>query len=333
MFLVERPLLILSENIFVHPLYYLLIIVYILGSKASKQASVNWSGSLSCKRCFRRFDKRNETSLYLHEQTCSGPGKPEISMPCQGEKVRFSRYERCYRKRFVAFFDVETYHTELPDLCQECEHDFSLADNESARKQIIEQCATKNHIQISRSGCKKCELFAASRMRAISEACRFNCSVPERWLHQDCNDKISPSNGECEVCYGKMKDISKKTKCDTECVGVCAEGCKGRERCAHGYTQKYTRLDPALISCLIYDNRFKKIHDIQTFAGGDCLLDFLNFLLVAEKKLEIQMYDDRTELSASPSKLRVWENATICCMCKREFNEDCVEMRKVKDHG
>ena len=84
---------------------------------------------------------------------------------------------------------------------------------------------------------------------------------------------------------------------------------------------------------MIYDNRFKKIYDVVTFVGGDCLQDFLNYLLVMEKKLELQMFDDLTQLISTPGKLRQWEEALFCSMCKFEFDESSIDKRKVKGHG
>ena len=195
------------------------------GTRTGK-SNATYSGTISCNRCYRKFGKDNNEALYRHEQTCEGVGRPNINMPAPGSKESFSKYGRCYRKRFAAFFDLETYHTELPDLCMECDISHQHADNEFDRKQIIERCVAMNHIRIRKSGCKKCEIISKSKMRIVRETCKHNTPDCGKWQQYECCENKSPSSMECASCYEKMRVINDSTKCDKDCVGVCTKVCR-----------------------------------------------------------------------------------------------------------
>ena len=146
-------------------------------------------------------------------------------MPAPGTKESFTKFGRCYRKRFAAFFDMETYHTELPNLCMECDNTYQLTDNEIDRQRIIDRCLALRHIQIRKSGCKKCEIISKSKMRMVRESCKHNSPNFDKWQQYECSKEKLPGAMECSLCHEKMRKINDSTKCDKDCVGVCAKVC------------------------------------------------------------------------------------------------------------
>ena len=154
---------------------------------------------------------------------CEGVGSPNIDMPAPGSKECFSKFGRCYRKRFSAFFDLETYHSELVDLCMECDTSHQLAYNDYDRQQIINHCLAMKHIRIRKSGCKKCEIISKSKMRVVRETCKHNSPDFDKWRHGECSEEKAPDLMECASCYEKMRKINDSTKCDKDCVGACTK--------------------------------------------------------------------------------------------------------------
>lgn len=210
---------------------------------------------------------------------------------------------------------------------------------------IAETCAAKKHDVSLSTDCSRCELVKLTKMREIEEKCSifdedsvttWQCArlKPGQTMCLPCRvqwDKIKAHSPCSESCQSKCKD-GKLLLCSVwSNLQYCIPGCNYRDRCDHAYSRQKATLDPVAVCNVVYDNRFKKVFETKIFTGPDCMLAYLQYLLVLEKRLEIEMYDTKHMKPLSAEQQLRFNKARKCGGCFRAYSDEGPKM-KVRDH-